>query len=218
MNKLNFDFDSFDNGILAVNCMTKESAINFLEFLDDNDYVWSSGIPLVNETYWNTHESNSCYSSYGHDVMFSNTGFYESEDYKIARWEVIVMGYTTSEMFKELEKDPQLQFKTNINGFTGVMSVDDDYFQLNIYDINGVLISESVGAGGFNGNLKTNQIWTLVEESLSFMDAVNSGKKFKHIYWDSYYDLKEVLAMLSKTPRLNVVTDILNKNEWAVEE
>lgn len=59
-------------------------------------------------------------------------------------------------------------------------------------------------------------IWERVEY-VSFMDAVNSEKKFKHKDWNYYLYLCEALEFMSEQLDSDV-EEIMNKKEWIIEQ
>lgn len=61
-------------------------------------------------------------------------------------------------------------------------------------------------------------IWELVEY-VSFMDAVNSGKRFKYKGWDFYFEeLRGVLYYIESTYTDEEIKKILNEKAWIIEQ
>ena len=60
-------------------------------------------------------------------------------------------------------------------------------------------------------------IWELVEY-VSFMDAVNSGKRFKYKGWNFYFEeLRGVLYYIESTYTDEEIKKILNEKAWIIE-
>ena len=59
-------------------------------------------------------------------------------------------------------------------------------------------------------------IWERVDY-VSFMEAVNSERRFKYKRWEDYYYLCEVLRILSDFQDSNV-EEMMNKKEWIIEQ
>ena len=59
-------------------------------------------------------------------------------------------------------------------------------------------------------------IWERVDY-VSFMEAVNSERRFKHKRWEDYYYLCEALRILSDFQDSNV-EEMMNKKEWIIEQ
>lgn len=106
--------------------------------------------------------------------------------------------YSNSEVLTMLEKNPDLQFEY---GGCKLRMLSDN---LVIEYANKTLV--------FSGKAK----WRLIQRPVAFMDAMNSGKRIKHVSWSSYYTTAEAMNILSsKEP--NVQLMMMNSG-WNVEE
>jgi len=108
--------------------------------------------------------------------------------------------YKNSEVMKMLEENRKLRFK----GKDCKLAVTNN---------DSLLI---IGSSGFARRFYLEDVWELVQKPVSFMEAVNSGKRFKPDTWSHYYFLTEVLEALYGYHDDDAKT-ILN-GKWLVEE
>lgn len=57
--------------------------------------------------------------------------------------------------------------------------------------------------------------WELVREPVTFMGAVNSGKKIRFEHWEFYYTLNDALELLSNNPPC--MTEEMINGKWYIE-
>lgn len=69
---------------------------------------------------------------------------------------------------------------------------------------------------GIDGNIKLTDEWQLVQQPVTFMEAVNSGKKIRYEEWDTFYGIKSVFETMSYK-ELSVVREMLN-GTWYIED
>lgn len=88
MNRNSFEPNLLTESVV-INCKSEEKAIDLLSYLNEKGFVWSSGDSLLNENYWDTHESNMCYRVTPNSIVnFSRKFYYEYNGYKIYEWEL----------------------------------------------------------------------------------------------------------------------------------
>lgn len=89
--------------------------------------------------------------------------------------------YKTWEVIKMLTENPELKFVVDC-GIKYKMSVNEGYFQFEVFNNNGTRINPiKYAGGGFNGNIETDTEWELVQEPIPFIEAIKSYSKGKTI-------------------------------------
>ena len=83
----NFNWDSFANGNIAVNCKTKESARNFMMECRRHNIYWFGGTdPIEKYRLWNNFGSNTAYVVSKGGLAYSNIEYYEDMGKTITEW------------------------------------------------------------------------------------------------------------------------------------
>ena len=119
----------------------------------------------------------------------------------------------TLEMMAALHKNPKLKFEHKKGDRKRVMRISNNgYFYLDIYK-NDELIPDSLGGGGFNGNVNAEYEWELVREPVDFMTAINSGKRIRSEYWPE----DQSVPMMVKGVSLQVCKLEIN-GKWFIED
>lgn len=121
--------------------------------------------------------------------------------------------YKTWEVYKMLTENPNLKFKDQAGYY---LVIEDDFFTLkdvDNYEVDYV-------ANGIN------DIWTLVQEPLSFMEAVESGKKIKanhgllkgSVLSSCYNPINVFMSRVANLYNKEDVKKILTESEFYIEE
>ena len=85
-----------------------------------------------------------------------------------------------NEVFEKLIENPKDTYEViRKDNYRKELSANDGYFIFKRYNTNGELINSDSLAGGFNNNIKVNDDWQLVRQSVDFMTAINSNQKVK---------------------------------------
>ena len=123
--------------------------------------------------------------------------------------------YKTWEVIKMITENPKLKFRTYCS----------DVFK----DENGYIVFENIDCiDGFDGNFKGNEEWILVQEPVSFMEAVQSGKKIKVEHeaikhfelkcTSEYLTLFVVVEELAKNLDSISLREIITEGKFYIEE
>ncbi|CDV96384.1 Hypothetical protein DPCES_5386 [Desulfitobacterium hafniense] len=129
----------------------------------------------------------------------------------------------TPEMIKALAENPELMFEHKKGDWKRVVRISNNgYFYLDIYK-NDELIPDSLGGGGFNGNVNAEYEWELVRVPVDFMTAIKAyaeGKKIR-VVWGSderiYGTKDKAYPILDNRGEGISVEEILN-GVWFVED
>ena len=122
--------------------------------------------------------------------------------------------YVTGEVIKTLSEETQQRFKlisgckflnylgaTALNNGGYLLVEDTEGNPIDLRDMSGIF---------FNGK------WELVQEPVTFMEAVNSGKRIRSVVFTEYHDYDELLGYLSGMCS-NAIVKALN-GKWLIEE
>ena len=95
-------------------------------------------------------------------------------------------GLSTGDILNELAKNPKARFKSDINdmGKYVIVYCRNNYFRFDFYDSSGYLFDEEKGGGKFNGNLRIDTKWTLMQpepKPIPFMEAFTANRNGKTI-------------------------------------
>jgi hypothetical protein len=87
----------------------------------------------------------------------------------------------TSEVFKELEINPNKIFEMSIrNGyFRYELKRKGQYFNITCYNKDGSLVEEHMAAGRFNGNINIDADWQEVKQPVTWQEAIEALTKDK---------------------------------------
>lgn len=80
---MKFNWDSFKNAKIAVNCKTREEAEEFCREMNEHGLAWCVGNSYLEDTYWEEYYDKTCYSGNG---QFCDIDCYEEANYKIFGW------------------------------------------------------------------------------------------------------------------------------------
>ena len=114
--------------------------------------------------------------------------------------------YKTWEVIKMLEENPKLKFECREVNLSARINC-----QGNIY-----LDCRFGSNTEINGNFQLNGEWQLVQQPVTFMEAVNSGKKIRYEIWGYSSTLKNALETIYRNCE-SIQRRMLNGN-WYVEE
>lgn len=130
--------------------------------------------------------------------------------------------YKTWEIIKMLSENPKLKFKKHSPGNSIVLGAQvigfSSFLKLYRTDFTDKTL---------NNNIKLDEEWTLIQEPVSFMEAVQSGKKMecKHekLYGDEdlgykYNSLATVLYLLQSRYTSEEITNIITEGKFYIEE
>ena len=78
-------WDEFMNERLVVNCKTKRVSDLFLKYCSLEGIQWGSGCKLTTRDYWDSYDSEICYS-HCNGMSISSRSYYEEEKYKIVEF------------------------------------------------------------------------------------------------------------------------------------
>lgn len=112
--------------------------------------------------------------------------------------------YKTWEAIKMLTENPTLKFINKCDNIIGVNRVGFIVLFRN---------DNSVNTDLFRKNVDTD--WALVQEPVTFMEAINSGKRIKSAYSDDYNSVEETMSLLGGLTEKTVLK-VLN-GEWFIE-
>ena len=68
---------------VAVHCLTKWQAKQFLQACEDNDIKWNGGQKAIDVTYWGETGSTMYYALYNGNIIFDPDYFFGAENYTI---------------------------------------------------------------------------------------------------------------------------------------
>ena len=88
--EIRFNWQDFKNGHIAVNCDTKEKAIDFLKKCDERGIVWIEGQKTTKKTYWDLKKeltSYCCIYNKG-KLGFARKDFYKEKGITLIEWEI----------------------------------------------------------------------------------------------------------------------------------
>jgi hypothetical protein len=89
------------------------------------------------------------------------------------------------------------------------------YCRFQITSKNGTKIDPSLGGGGFSGNIKSDYDWYLVRKPVTFMKAINSGKRIRAENWANFHTWNEALDILRACANGQALGRINGK--WLIE-
>ena len=122
--------------------------------------------------------------------------------------------YATWEVIKSLTEKTQQKFKL-VNG-----SKKLDYLGSIVSNYVGFLIVKNTNGVDIDlrdmSGIFLNGQWELVQEPVTFMEAINSKKKIKPEGWDNYRNLIELSKTFSCRD-ITIVRELINK-KWFIEE
>ena len=119
--------------------------------------------------------------------------------------------YKTWEVIKMLVDNPKLIFEsTGVPLSLGVtLYVDKNEYLRAVFN----------DKSSIDGNIKIGGEWKLVQKEVTFIEALNSGRKFRYRTWvNGYYDLKHVLYHLGRDYDSEAVKTMFIKKAWIIEE
>ena len=98
-----FNWQSFKQGEIEVNCTTERSARDFLKQCDKQGIVWSGGTKIDDNTSWHHNKENTLYSTISGNLVF---GYKLSTNNKVIKWNVKEnINMKTEKTFKEVIAD-----------------------------------------------------------------------------------------------------------------
>ena len=87
--KNTIDLKEFVNGKVAVWCDTEYKANDFLNFLKEHEFIWETGRPLRDKTYYSLYKNRTAYKFENIGIYYTGVEYYRNQKYKIIKWEVI---------------------------------------------------------------------------------------------------------------------------------
>ena len=142
--------------------------------------------------------------------------------------------YKTWEVIKMLTENPTLIFKLENTGYGMAkirkMIIRNGYFHCVSYNHDCDRIEYSLGQGNFNGNIDISSEWTLVQEPVSFMEAIKAyheGKTIRCEYVEEEFiyeptEEKKVSEQIGFIIRdcdfSSVCTGEILEGKWYIEE
>ena len=123
------------------------------------------------------------------------------------------------EVVKELKDDPKKKFEAKMKSkdFTVRMTVKKGlggYYHFEIF--NGErLIDQSLGSGGFNGNVCLELDWKPVHQTVTWQEAIQEFAKGKKLIV-KFHNQEWTLSELVELP--NYLDVAITKGEWYVED
>lgn len=105
----------------------------------------------------------------------------------------------TGEMYAYAEQHPKAKFKR--------MNNEEIYY----FNDKGQFLRQD---GFYPSTPNLNEEWELIRESVTFMEAVNSGKRIRHEEWNNFHTLVEALEVLWVSA---MIAERIN-GKWHIEE
>lgn len=144
--------------------------------------------------------------------------------------------YKTWEIFKMLEEDKTLKFMTiRKDSYRKELSASQNdkysYFYYKAYGKDNKVIDYSKGSGTFSGNIRLDEVWVLIKKPVTFIEALQSGKKIKveheiisrlhsskrcELEVFSYSD--NVISRLAGNLVSRDLTEVILNGKWYVED
>lgn len=128
----------------------------------------------------------------------------------------------TSEVFKELEINPNKIFEMSIrNGyFRYELKRKGQYFNITCYNKDGSLVEEHMAAGRFNGNINIDADWQEVKQPVTWQKAIQAWLDGKRIYLEDTFGFsnminKDMLILEGNGNKL-IATDF-KEGKWYIE-
>ena len=94
-----FDWESFGKDKIVVHCKTEKEATDFCKQSHEHGFDWCTGASRFNITYWDEHESETCYDK----NEYYNVDWYKKHEYTILEWNDYM--YTNKKFTKADLKD-----------------------------------------------------------------------------------------------------------------
>lgn len=88
-NKNTIDLEEFVNGGVAVWCEDKQKMDDFFNVLKEHEFLWETGRPLKDETYYSLYKNRTAYNFENIGILYSTVRYYKTLRYKVVKWEVI---------------------------------------------------------------------------------------------------------------------------------
>lgn len=185
-------WESFKAGHTAINCLTEEEAKEFIKICD-NDGIEKGNTDVMKGAPWCDYENRTCYCLGDNIIEFSPIKYFQEEDYTIKTYKELMEGnmktYKTGDVLNELFNNNKLKFQA-----LGLTSKEPILKFLTSTDGQRIeCLSHSIA---YTNDIFSDQLWILVQEPITFIEAVNSGKKIKYEKWQNFYNLHETLLEL----------------------
>lgn len=139
--ELDFDWDAFKAGKIAVHCDTEEKAKDFLKSCHARGMSWCSGGSLLSHTSWEEYQKDTCYIN---GVEYSPERFYRENGYKIVEFPFPADSKPAPE--KPAKAAPKFKVGDKVKVVKNVTSVSGkDGYIGNVYEIRNIQEANQYG-------------------------------------------------------------------------